>query len=205
MAGELATALQFHSAEFGVNLQTHWVYRCECHFALLQKWQQRISLTRYRDLDEYARWGYLEGLFVANTITAKTVVDVGAGAGLPGVAMALARTDTAFVWLEPRMKRWAFLKEIVRELELRNVSVLRTRFEDFDAPAEAFYFVRALDQFGEHLDELVRLASERQGLAVLAGDRVRESLLSKSAHFEIDVLPIPTSESRYLVVLRTRR
>ena len=60
----------------------------------------------------------------------KTVVDVGSGAGLPGVPLAIARPDLEITLLEPLLKRSTFLREVVDKLKLGNVHVARGRAED---------------------------------------------------------------------------
>ncbi|MFI9270020.1 16S rRNA (guanine(527)-N(7))-methyltransferase RsmG [Kitasatospora sp. NPDC052896] len=59
-----------------------------------------------------------------------TLCDVGSGAGLPGIPVALARPDVSVTLLEPLLRRTTFLEEVVRELELSNVTVLRGRAEE---------------------------------------------------------------------------
>lgn len=61
---------------------------------------------------------------------AATVLDVGSGAGLPGVPLALARPDLSLTLLEPMARRIGFLEEVVAELGLENVTVVRGRAED---------------------------------------------------------------------------
>jgi len=61
---------------------------------------------------------------------AASVLDVGSGAGLPGVPLALARPDLSVTLMEPMARRVAFLVEVVADLELDNVTVLRGRAED---------------------------------------------------------------------------
>ncbi len=62
-----------------------------------------------------------------------TVGDVGSGAGLPGVVLALARPDLEVCLVEPLLRRWTFLGEVVDELELENVELVRARAEDLHA------------------------------------------------------------------------
>lgn len=59
-----------------------------------------------------------------------TLCDVGSGAGLPGIPVALARPDVSVTLLEPLLRRTTFLEEVVRELQLENVTVLRGRAEE---------------------------------------------------------------------------
>jgi 16S rRNA (guanine527-N7)-methyltransferase len=67
---------------------------------------------------------------VAEVIRPGSVGDVGSGAGLPGLVLAIARPDAHFVLIEPMERRVAWLNEQVEELELSNVTVLRARAED---------------------------------------------------------------------------
>ena len=59
-----------------------------------------------------------------------SVCDLGSGAGLPGVVLAIARPDLSIVLLEPLLRRTVFLQEVVDDLGLRNVTVVRKRAED---------------------------------------------------------------------------
>lgn len=203
MSSDLARALESWAPAFGLTLTPAWVAGCEKHAALLLKWQQRLSLAGYQTPGEFARWGYLEGLFVASDLSDGTLIDVGAGAGLPGAAIALALPTTPIIWLEPQQKRWAFLKEVRRHLALNHVRVERKRFEEFAAPEDAIYLVRALDRLEERMDELLELARRRRGIAVLAG----ESLCCRIATaegFAVSRKAIPTAENRWFVLM-TRR
>ncbi len=66
----------------------------------------------------------------------RSVCDLGSGAGLPGVVLALARPDLQVMLLEPLLRRAAFLAEVVGELDLQNAVVLRARAEDAAATVE---------------------------------------------------------------------
>lgn len=68
----------------------------------------------------------IAGLFPRAT----TVCDVGSGAGLPGLVLALARPDLSICLVEPLLRRTTFLREVVEELGLRNVEVVRARAEE---------------------------------------------------------------------------
>ncbi|WP_226338165.1 16S rRNA (guanine(527)-N(7))-methyltransferase RsmG [Arthrobacter sp. UM1] len=61
----------------------------------------------------------------------KTVADVGSGAGLPGLALAIARPDVSFVLIEPLERRCIWLQEVIDDLGLENVTVMRGRSEQF--------------------------------------------------------------------------
>ncbi len=95
------------------------------------------------------------------------VYDVGSGAGLPGMVIALARPDLRLVLLEPLLRRTTFLEEAVRVLELSNVSVVRGRAEEFAGRAASDYVTsRAVAP----LDRLLRWSAPllRQGGELVA-------------------------------------
>jgi 16S rRNA (guanine527-N7)-methyltransferase len=73
------------------------------------------------------------------------VVDVGSGAGLPGIPVALARPDLSVTLAEPLLRRTTFLHEAVQALDLRNVEVVRARAEELvDSPAADYVISRAV-------------------------------------------------------------
>jgi 16S rRNA (guanine527-N7)-methyltransferase len=103
------------------------------YLELVLAWRDRVNLTGARTrealVDEHVAdaWALLPWLPRGPF----RFVDVGAGAGLPGVILAVVRTDAEAVLLEPRQKRHAFLAHVVRELELRpRVEVRRERLEE---------------------------------------------------------------------------
>ena len=109
--------------------------------------------------------------------TSGSVLDVGSGAGLPGVPLALARPDLAVVLLEPLLRRATFLQEVVDELGLANVRVRRARAEEVAGDERADAVVsRAVAPLPKLLSWCLPLA--RPGGAVLAmkGDRGADEL-----------------------------
>jgi 16S rRNA (guanine527-N7)-methyltransferase len=81
--------------------------------------------------------GILAPLFA----TGRSVIDVGSGAGLPGIPLGLARPDLSVTLLEPQLRRTTFLDEVVDLLDLRNVTVVRARAEDYSSKGTADYVV----------------------------------------------------------------
>ena len=106
------------------------------------------------------------------------VADVGSGAGLPGVVLAMARADLDVTLIEPLLRRTTFLDEVVEELGLANVTVLRARAEDVDPKVPRFDVVTS--RAVAALPKLARwsLPLARSGGLVLA-------LKGASAHAEL--------------------
>ena len=72
------------------------------------------------------------------------VIDVGSGNGSPGLILAALRPDMAITLLEPRAKRWAFLREAAREMRAANVTILRQRSEQYQGPRAQTVTMRAV-------------------------------------------------------------
>jgi 16S rRNA (guanine527-N7)-methyltransferase len=105
------------------------------------------------------------------------VVDLGSGAGLPGIPLAIARPDLQVVLLEPMQRRVAFLRDCLATLELDRVQVHHGRAEDGIAPAAQYVVARAVGS----LERLIRLSC-----GMLEKNGVLLALKGTSAQIEID-------------------
>ena len=112
---------------------------------LLNKWNQVHNLTAVRDVEEQVSRHVLDCLAVLPYIEdAATLADIGSGAGLPALMLAIMRPQLAVTALESNGKKAAFIREAVRVLALANVQVVAQRVEDWQAPPQAVIISRAL-------------------------------------------------------------
>ena len=114
---------------------------------LLLKWNARTNLTAIRDPQEIVRRHFGESLFAARHLgTPETLLDLGSGAGFPGVPIALLCPEIAVTLAESQHKKASFLREVVRTLQLPNVEVWASRAEALPV-ARQFHTValRAVD------------------------------------------------------------
>lgn len=112
---------------------------------LLNKWNQVHNLTAVRDAEEQVSRHVLDCLAVLPYIEdAATLADIGSGAGLPALMLAIMRPQLAVTALESNGKKAAFIREAVRVLALTNVQVVAQRVEDWQAPPQAVIISRAL-------------------------------------------------------------
>ena len=113
---------------------------------LLVEWNTRVNLTGARSGEEIVGEHVVDGFAMARLVPAgSSVVDVGAGGGLPGLAFGILRPDARVTMVEPRAKRVAFLRTAVRELQLANAEVFRGRIDalgrgDFDVASSRATF-----------------------------------------------------------------
>jgi 16S rRNA (guanine527-N7)-methyltransferase len=94
------------------------------HWALVEVWNQRTNLTSIKSAREAAYLHYRDSLEGAPWLGTGPVVDIGSGAGYPGVPLAIAHPQLEFVLVEPRQKRVSFLRTAIARLALGNVSVM---------------------------------------------------------------------------------
>lgn len=135
------------------------------YLALLQKWNRTYNLTAVREPAKMVSHHLLDALAVMPHVTAATVLDIGSGAGVPGIPLALALPHTQVTLLDSSQKKTAFLQQVKLELKLDNVAVVCARAEDW-RPGRTFEIV--ISRAFSDLSEFIALA----GRHVAAGGRL---------------------------------
>ncbi len=118
-------------APFGVQPSTALMNAIRTYVELLLRWNQKISLTSITDPQEILQRHFGESMFGAGAvpIIRGRLVDVGSGAGFPGLALKLVSPEIEVTLIEANMKKCAFLGEVVRELGLTGVRIVSQRME----------------------------------------------------------------------------
>jgi 16S rRNA (guanine527-N7)-methyltransferase len=106
----------------------------------------------------------------------ETVADVGSGAGLPGIPMAIARPDVDFTLIEPMERRANWLVKQIEELELKNVQVLRARAEEVPAAAFDVVTARAVSALPKLLRMTVPLLKAGGRVLALKGSKAQDEI-----------------------------
>ncbi|WPL18810.1 Ribosomal RNA small subunit methyltransferase G [Thiorhodovibrio winogradskyi] len=109
---------------------------------LLAHWNSRFNLTAVRDPLDMIGHHLLDSLAAVDAFVASPVLDLGTGAGLPGIPLAIARPELQFVLLDSIGKKTRFVRQAAASLELANVTVIQARFESYQ-PAEKFATITA--------------------------------------------------------------
>jgi 16S rRNA (guanine527-N7)-methyltransferase len=103
------------------------------YLQLLQKWNRVYNLTAIRDPDQMVSHHLLDSLAVLPHLWPGRWLDVGCGAGLPGVVLAITRPDWQFTLLDSNSKKTSFVQQSIIELGLSNITVNCARVEEFQA------------------------------------------------------------------------
>lgn len=103
------------------------------YVALISKWNRVHNLTAIRKSDEMLTHHLIDSLSVLPYINGAELADIGSGAGLPGVPIAIARPDWRIVLMESNQKKAAFLQQVKIELKLDNIEVFPKRAEHYQS------------------------------------------------------------------------
>ena len=102
-----------------------------CFIKLLEKWNKAYNLTSIRNTEDMVSLHLLDSLAVLPFIEGKYVIDIGTGAGLPGIPLAIYLPGIDFTLLDSNAKKTRFVQQAILELKLNNVTVCHSRVENY--------------------------------------------------------------------------
>ena len=177
--------------------------------AELERWNKKVNLTAIRDADEMITGHLLDSLVALPFLQGERILDIGTGAGFPGLPLAICRPGHRFELLDSNNKKIMFVQHAATLLQLGNITAIKARTQDY-APAERFDTViaRAVGP----LDRLLTMAGHHVGedgvFVALKGRYPAEELQKLPAGWEYDIaeLDVPGLEkgSRHAVSLQRR-
>jgi 16S rRNA (guanine527-N7)-methyltransferase len=189
-------------AALGISAAPEQQARLMAFLALMQKWNRTYNLTAIRDLrtavdlhllDSLTAWPYLHG---------GRILDVGTGAGLPGIPLAIVSEGQRFVLLDSNAKKTRFVQQAVIELGLKNVDVVTARVEQY-RPECGFDTVlaRAFASLGEIVAATERLLAPHGRILAQKGQWPQEEIENLKNHaVRVHRLAIPGLDvDRHLV------
>lgn len=177
----------------------------------LQRWNQAYNLTALRDPLEMVDKHLLDSLSVLPQLHGRRIIDVGTGAGLPGIPLALAQPACQFTLLDSNGKKTAFLRHALRTLGLTQVEVVTARVQDYAAGDGAGRFDSVLSRAFSSLVDMLAMTGAlcaRQGrLLAMKGQFPQdelEAVRQQATGFELEaVLPLKVpglAAERHLVI-----
>lgn len=125
----LQTLLQENNYHFSSVQQDRFLH----YLHLLRKWNSVFNLTAIRDPHEMILLHLLDSLSINSYLQGTRIIDVGTGAGLPGIPLALVNPEKKFVLLDSNNKKTRFLTQAILELKIKNIDVVHARCENFHA------------------------------------------------------------------------
>jgi len=190
--------------EFQIPIESRQVFLIQQYMKTLLRWNEKLNLTAIRNPLEILYRHFCESMFAASAIPVDKgrLADIGSGPGFPGIPLRILRPELELCLVESNVKKGTFLAEVVRELQLSNVRVLISRYEELGEELAPLDFVcsRAVGEFGPFLEWA---ASNRvdsgQVILWIGGRDLEEAKKSKQWEWKEPIL-IPKSLQRYLLV-----
>lgn len=117
--------------KININLTENQIEKFYKYMELLLEWNKKINLTAITDEDEIILKHFIDSLTVLKYINENDkIIDVGTGAGFPGIPIAIMMPNVRITLLDSLNKRINFLNEVIRELDLKNIETIHSRSED---------------------------------------------------------------------------
>lgn len=155
---------------------------------LLQRWNHAYNLTAIRDPAMMVSHHLLDSLAVAPYLEGETVLDLGTGAGLPGVPLAIMNPTRRFWLLDSNGKKVRFVRQVVLETGLGNVEPVQSRIESYRPDIKFSTIVaRAVASIAQIHDQTVSLLA-RRGVTLLMKGRYPEEELADPTLAGLDVM-----------------
>lgn len=178
----------------------------------LGRWGRRVNLTAILEPGEMVSAHVLDSLAVRSFIRGPRVIDIGTGAGFPGLPLAIAEPDTEFTLLDSNGKKIGFVTHVIGELGLTNVTAVKARAEDY-APGKRFDTViaRALATVPRLVELSAHLVREDGQLLALKGKYPAAELEATTAspewEYSVTKLTVPFLEphARHVVSVRRKK
>jgi 16S rRNA (guanine527-N7)-methyltransferase len=191
VSAQLASSLERGAHELGVALAPAQITTLLDFLALLGHWNRAYNLTAVREPLQMVSRHLLDSLSIAPFVHGKTLLDVGSGAGLPGLVLAVAIPRLEVTLLDPALKRTRFLAHVIRELGLENVVVERARIEDF-SPGRRFDTItsRATVALDVLIDATLPLLGDDGRVVAMLGKCPQTGAPAVHAHWQLRIEPL---------------
>ncbi len=207
---EATGAWQLATGNWPGALSSDQLAQLSTYLDLLLRWNTRMNLTAVRDPEEIVTRHFGESLFTARHLFPSghvpvadcQLLDVGSGAGFPGLPIKIWAPALALTLIESRHRKATFLREAIRAMGLTEASVFCGRAQDYPGPRASVVTLRAVERLDEVLPTAAGLVAPGGRLALLIGaaQPARAQCPRLSSFKWADALPIPQSAARVLLI-----
>ena len=189
--------------QLGLVLNETQVENLLSYITLIKTWNQAYNLVGTSDSHELVHKHILDSLSIAQFITTGPVLDVGSGAGLPGIPLAIVLPDLSFTLLDSNGKKARFMRQASLELKLGNINIVQTRVEQYANQNQPnIVLSRAFAPLEQAINLLKDVCAPNGWIKIMLGIKPEE--LPESAgvhHMEITPISVPgLNSTRHLLV-----
>lgn len=178
------------------------------YIELLDKWNKSYNLTSVRNKNKMVSIHLLDSLAILPYITGNGILDVGTGAGLPGIVLALCCPEKQFVLIDSNGKKTRFVNQAVTELQLKNVIVEQVRIERFQCETSFDHIVsRAYTSLKEFVKSSCHLANTKTSYLSMKGQIPEYEIVEMGDRYTINSVPLNVPEvagQRHLIIMTSK-
>ncbi len=207
-AGPPEELLYKYLPELGLTADARLVSALADFLRLLDKWNQAFNLTSIRDPADMVVLHALDSLSARPFLQGERVLDVGCGAGLPGIPLALVEPGRSFTLLDSGLKKVRFVRQAIGELRISNACAVQVRVEDY-APVQLFDTVisRAFAALPDFVRTAGRLVAPGGRLLAMKGRLPADELQAVPAGWlaeEVAAVQVPGLDAERHMIVVTR-
>ena len=206
----LALELRTGVETLGLKLQQSQFDQLLEYLELLGKWNRVYNLTSIDKPQKMLSYHLLDSLSLVPFINdGSKLLDVGSGAGLPGIPLAIALPETLWIMLDSNARKTRFIRQAIAHCGLKNAQVVQARVQDYHAPDSLDFVVsRAFASLGEFCDSVAHLMAGKTRLLTMKAGLKAEEASQLDEHrfiYEETSLSVPgIGETRSLVTITAR-
>jgi len=184
------------------------IAQLQAYLQLLQKWNRTYNLTAITDVNRMVAYHLLDSLAIIKYIPVRAhCLDVGTGAGLPGLPLAIMRADSNWILLDSNGKKTRFVQQAIAESGISNVKVVQSRVEDYHADSKLDVIVSrayaSLQDFASSINHLWQPNTQVLSMKTEPDDMELQLIRARHYNVEINRLQVPgIAEERCLVTLK---
>jgi 16S rRNA (guanine527-N7)-methyltransferase len=192
----------------GQKLSEEGLEKCARLLCELHRWNARMNLTAIRDTGEMISGHLLDSLSVRPLIYGKSLIDIGTGAGFPGLPIAIAEPRLTVEVLDSNARKIGFVQHVIGELDISNAHAVRSRAENY-APGKRFDTVvaRALASVPRLIEIAGHLVTEKGVMLAQKGRYPGEELedIADAWDYEVTEVAVPGLDARHIVAIRRKK
>lgn len=200
--------------ELNITLSVKQLDQLEKYYQLLIEWNQKINLTRIMNKEEVYLKHYYDSITITKVVDLKevnTLCDVGTGAGFPGIVLKIMFPNLKVTLIDSLQKRVNYLNEVIKELDLKDITAIHTRGEDYQGQFDVVVS-RAVANIEKLVGYTMHLVSQEGIFVAMKGNieeeltpEVRQKIERKYKIIEEHKFNLPIENSkRCLLVLKNQ-
>jgi 16S rRNA (guanine527-N7)-methyltransferase len=208
MSHKLANILANGIEQLNLSVSTDIQQQLIQYLDLLHKWNKVYNLTSVRNKNDIVSIHLLDSLAILPHINAQKIIDVGTGAGLPGIVLALCFPEIQFVLIDSNSKKTRFIKQVVTELKIKNVLVEHCRIETLQCETSFDQIVsRAYTSLQTFIKSTCHLANSKTEYLAMKGQLPETEIREIADDYTINpvTLDVPNIEGqRHLIIMTSK-